>query len=94
MDVERLLSSREAENIPAHFVLAVTLTRVVMSLWHGAGWNFVLFSLFQAVATGVSALAQRRGHGRTVAAAVHIHVVGVGFARRETARTFTTSRLT
>ncbi|MFT5458617.1 MAG: alginate O-acetyltransferase complex protein AlgI [Myxococcota bacterium] len=78
------LLGNAAEIGPARFVFAVTVTMVVMGLWHGAGWNFVLFGLFQAAAIGGYALAQRHlpervrtlRYGRTLAAAFHLLVVG------------------
>lgn len=30
------------------FVAAITATMVIMGIWHGAGWNFVLFGIYHA----------------------------------------------
>ncbi len=69
---------------PLRFGAAVTFTMVVMGLWHGAGWNFLLFGVFQATAIGFYAVVSRLlparikaiPGGRYAAAALHILVVG------------------
>ena len=69
---------------PMRFGAAVTATMVVMGVWHGAGWNFVLFGLFQAFCILGYAVALRRlppwtariWGGRTLAAGFHLVFVG------------------
>ncbi|HHO52942.1 MAG TPA: MBOAT family protein [Deltaproteobacteria bacterium] len=69
---------------PIRFAVAITVTMVVMGVWHGAGWNFVLFGLFQAACILGYALALRNlpeaarrvPGGRTLAAAFHLTFVG------------------
>ncbi len=65
-------------------IAAVTLTFVLVGLWHGARWNFVLFGLFHAVAISVYTLGdqafpqlRRWWWARPLAIAVHFVAVGV-----------------
>ncbi|MEM6925780.1 MAG: MBOAT family O-acyltransferase, partial [Myxococcota bacterium] len=63
---------------------AVTLTFVLVGLWHGARWNFVLFGLFHALAISMYTLGdaafpalRRWWWARPFAIVVHFGAVGV-----------------
>ncbi len=69
---------------PARYAGAITVTMVVMGVWHGAGWNFVAFGLWQSAAILFYGWAAGRlpqslrgsAAGRWAAVAVHTAVVG------------------
>jgi alginate O-acetyltransferase complex protein AlgI len=69
---------------PLRYAGAVTVTMVLMGAWHGAGWNFIAFGLYQAVCIlGYTWLVRNLPdwmrtirHGRVLAAILHILVVG------------------
>jgi len=70
---------------PFRFAWAVTVTMVVMGAWHGAGWNYIVFGLYQAAAIlgytwvtrNLPEWARRIPYGRTLAAVFHIFTVGL-----------------
>lgn len=45
-------------NWPGHSVIPIFLTMVLIGLWHGAGWNFILFGAFWGIWLGGYALYQ------------------------------------
>ncbi len=63
---------------------AITVTMVIMGAWHGAGWNFIVFGLFQSASIIFYAVADKylpdrvrtMRYGRVIAAALHILFVG------------------
>jgi D-alanyl-lipoteichoic acid acyltransferase DltB (MBOAT superfamily) len=69
---------------PLRFAVAITIAMVAMGIWHGAGWNFVLFGLFQAACILTYAVVMRIlpqrvrsiPYGRVPAAAFHLVFVG------------------
>ncbi|MEN0064993.1 MAG: MBOAT family O-acyltransferase [Myxococcota bacterium] len=78
-----LVSTAPRVTVP-HLIGAVTLTFMLVGLWHGARWNFVLFGLFHALAITIYTLldravpdARRWRWARPFAIVVHFVVVGV-----------------
>jgi alginate O-acetyltransferase complex protein AlgI len=49
----------EFRHTPAHYMAAILITMALCGLWHGAGWNFVLWGVLHGVAI-VCAVAWRR----------------------------------
>jgi len=68
----------------ARWATAIVITLLAIGVWHGAGWNFIIFGAFHAVATLASAAIERRaGPARTwhpwarrTSALIHLVAVG------------------
>ena len=41
------------------FIVAVTITMIIMGAWHGAGWNYILFGVFHSAGIVFYIVAQR-----------------------------------
>jgi D-alanyl-lipoteichoic acid acyltransferase DltB (MBOAT superfamily) len=75
-DVDEVTGSR--------FIIAVTITMVIMGAWHGAGWNYILFGIFHSVGILFYIVAQRRmpdwvrdiPYGRPMAVIFHMSFFG------------------
>ncbi len=69
----------------ARLIVSITITFIIMGAWHGAGWNFILFGLFQAAAIffymivppWIPKRVRAVPRARSLAAAFHIFAVGV-----------------